>query len=63
MSKDHSEAYIYIYTPISRNLWLELGKYDVDNKPQIFNIKRQLSNLEQGNDSLCYLQKKSEEIV
>ncbi|KAF7841438.1 Retrovirus-related Pol polyprotein from transposon TNT 1-94 [Senna tora] len=52
MTKDLSEA--YIFTPTARDLWRDLKeKYGKADRPQIFNLRKKMNTIEQGNDSLA----------
>lgn len=62
MTKDLAEA--YMYTPSSRELWLELEeKYGAIDKSHIFNIKKQLASMEQGTNSIVAYSNKLKKLM
>ncbi|KAF7814616.1 uncharacterized protein G2W53_028585 [Senna tora] len=52
MTKELAEA--YIFTPTAKELWKDLKeKYEDADRPQIFNLRKKMNVIEQGNDSLA----------
>lgn len=57
MSKELVEAYIYAKS--ARQVWIELKeKYGESDNPQIFNLRKHMATMAQGNDSLALYSKK-----
>ncbi|KAF7841028.1 putative mitochondrial protein [Senna tora] len=62
MTKDLMEA--YMFTPTSRDLWLELEeKFGTSDRSQIYDLRKQLIQIVQGTDSLALYSNKQKKLI
>ncbi|KAF7824630.1 Integrase, catalytic core [Senna tora] len=62
MTKDLMEA--YMFTPTSRQLWLDLEeKFGISDRSKIYDLRKQLIQIVQGKDSLALYSNKQKKLI